>query len=133
VGEEKLSSGAQKKQERNVDFSLQDTGGGGWGSVSENFGTGNGDTGTGDITSALENIGVNFAAGAASVGLGAIGRSAGVSSGYGSFSSNPGLLTRPPGSLPYGSSLGTGSNGVVLVGVLLVGGLLLFAAFGRKG
>ena len=114
-----------------MDFSLQDTGGGGWGSVSESFG-GSGDTGTGDITSALENIGVNFAAGAASVGLSALGSSAGVASAY-PYASNPSLLTRPPGSLPYGSSLGTGSNGVVLVGVLLVGGLLLFAAFGRKG
>ena len=117
-----------------MDFSLQDTGGAGWGSVSENFGNGgNGDTG-GDngILSALENVGVNFAAGAASVGLSAIGKSAGVSSGYGSYGYNPGLLTRPPGSLPaYGA--GVGGNGVVLVGVLLVGGLLLFAAFGRKG
>jgi hypothetical protein len=110
-----------------VDFSLQDTGGAGWGSVSENYGTGNGDTGTGDIYSTLENIGVNFAAGAASVGLGAISKSAGVSSPYSSYN-----LTRPPGSLPaYGA--GVGGNGVVLVGVLLVGGLLLFAAFGRKG
>ena len=113
-----------------MDFSLQDTGGSGWGSVSENFGTGSGDTGTGDITSALENIGVNFAAGAASVGLSSLGASAGVSSPYGSI--NPALLTRPSGSLSAYSA-GVGSNGVVLVGVLLVGGLLLFAAFGRKG
>jgi hypothetical protein len=127
-----MPGGIPKQERANVDFSLQDTGGSGWGSVSENFGNGNGDTGTGDITSALENIGVNFAAGAASVGLSAIGKSAGVSSGYGSYGYNPGLLTRPPGSLPaYGA--GVGSNGVVLVGVLLVGGLLLFAAFGRKG
>ena len=114
-----------------MDFSLQDTGGSGWGSVSEDFGNGgNGDTGYSGITSALENIGVNFAAGAASVGLNALGKSAGVSSPYGY--SSPSLLTRPPGSLPtYG--VGVGGNGVVLVGVLLVGGLLLFAAFGRKG
>ena len=114
-----------------MDFSLQDTGGSGWGSVSENFGDGNGDTGTGDITSALENVGINFAAGAASVGLGAIGKSAGVSSAYNPYLSNPSLLTRPPGTLA--ASAGIGSNGVVLMGVLLVGGLLLFAAFGRKG
>jgi hypothetical protein len=114
-----------------VDFSLQDTGGSGWGSVSESFG-GNGDTGydSSGITSTLENIGVNFAAGAASVGLNALGKSAGVSSPYGY--SSPSILTRPPGSLPtYGA--GVGGNGVVLVGVLLGGGLLLFAAFGRKG
>ncbi|HET7107799.1 MAG TPA: hypothetical protein VFI38_13395 [Candidatus Acidoferrum sp.] len=114
-----------------MDFSLQDTGGSGWGSVSEDFG-GNGDTGYGGITSALENIGVNFAAGAASVGLNSLGKSAGVSSPYGSIS--PAYLTRTPGTVPnYGATFGAGGNGVVLVGVLLVGGLLLFAAFGRKG
>ena len=117
-----------------MDFSLQDIGsGGGWGGVSESFG-GNGDTGDNGILSALENVGVNFAAGAASVGLGALGKSAGVSTAYNPYATNPALLTRPPGSpLPYGSAFGPGGNGVVLVGVLLVGGLLLFAAFGRKG
>jgi hypothetical protein len=114
-----------------VDFSLQDTGSGGWGSVPESFG-GNGDTGTGDITSALENIGVNFAAGAASVGLGAIGRSAGVSSAYNPYVNNPAYLTRPPGSaIPYGSAFGASGN-TLFLGVLLVGGLLVFAAM-RKG
>ena len=113
-----------------MDFSLQDTGGSGWGSVSEDFG-GNGDTGYGGITSSLENIGVNFAAGAAAVGLGALGNSVGVQNAYPAYGADS--LTRPPGSLPtYRAGFGVSSN-VMVVGVLLVGGLLLFAAFGRKG
>jgi hypothetical protein len=113
-----------------VDFSLQDIGSGGWGSVSENVG-GNGDTGTGSIWSSLENIGVNFAAGAASVGLQALGKSQGVSTAYPAY--NPGMLTRPPGSIPMRSPGVGASNGVVVVGGLLIVGLLVFAAFGRKG
>jgi hypothetical protein len=115
-----------------MEFSLQDIGGGGggWGGVSESFG-GNGDTGDGSITSALENIGVNFAAGAASVGLGALGRSAGVSASPASI--NGGYLTRRPGTYSPGVALGVGGNGVVIAGVLLIGGLLLFAAFRGRG
>jgi hypothetical protein len=115
-----------------MEFSLQDIGsGGGWSGVAENFG-GNGDTGDGSITSALENIGVNFAAGAASVGLGALGKSAGVSAPYGS--QNPYYLTRRPGTVsPLGASLGVGGNGVVIAGVLLIGGLLVLAAFRGRG
>jgi hypothetical protein len=110
-----------------------DTSGAGWGTVAESFG-GNGDTGSsGGIVSALENIGVNFAAGAAAVGLSALGKSQGVSTAYPAY--NPGALTRPPRSVPnyrgtYGAS---GSNVVLIGGALLIGGLLLFAAFGRRG
>ena len=77
-------------------FSLQDLGGGGGlAGVSESRG------GTG-ILSALENIGVNFAAGAATVGLSAIGKAAGVSPVYSNpaaLAYNSSLLTRPPGSV----------------------------------
>jgi hypothetical protein len=118
-----------------VDFSLQDIGsGGGWSGVSESFG-GNGDTGSGSIWSSLEtglvNVGVNAAAGAASIGLGSLGKSAGVSTAYPSY--NPLNLTRPPGSVPnYGASFGAGgSNVVVIGGVLLVGLLLVVALRGR--
>jgi hypothetical protein len=112
-----------------VDFSLQDIGSGGWGGVPESFG-GSGDTGTGDITSALENIGVNFAAGAATVGLGAIANNAGVSSSSLAYGSS--ALTRRPGTAsPYGAALGASGNTLILGG-LLIGGLLLFVAL-RKG
>jgi hypothetical protein len=119
-----------------MEFSLQDIGsGGGWGGVSENFGpngdTG-GDTGNSGIVSSLENIGVNFAAGAASVGLQALGKSQGISSGYGV---TPYQLTRRPGTVsPYGVGFGSGGGSSIrFVGVLLVGGLIVFAAFRRKG
>jgi len=123
-----------------MDFSLQDLGGGsGWGGVSEAFG-GNGDSGDNGIFSALENIGVNFAAGAATVGLSALGKSAGVSTAYApvgsrDFALNSSQLARRPGSAPPGvaASLGVRSNGIVFAGVLLIGGLLVFAAFRRKG
>ena len=118
-----------------MEFSLQVIGsGGGWSGVSENFGA---DTGNGSITSALENIGVNFAAGAATVGLGALGRSAGVSSLYtnpAALAYNSSLLTRRPGTFsPVGAALGVSGNALLFAGVLLVGGLVLFAAFRGKG
>jgi hypothetical protein len=115
-----------------MEFSLQDIGsGGGWGGVSENFGP-NGDTGNSGIVSSLENIGVNFAAGAASVGLQALGNSQGVSTGYGA---SPYALTRRPGTgSPFGVGFGSGGGSSILfVGVLLVGGLIALAAFRRKG
>ena len=120
-----------------MEFSLQDIGsGGGWSGVSESFG-GNGDTGGNGIVSALENIGVNFAAGAATVGLGALGRSAGVSSLYtnpAALAYNSSLLTRRPGTFsPVGAALGVSGNALLIAGVLLVGGLVLFAAFRGKG
>lgn len=116
-----------------MEFSLQDIGsGGGWSGVAENFG-GNGDTGDGSITSALENIGVNFAAGAATVGIGALGNAAGVSSAYtnpAAIAYNSSLLTRRPGTVsPLGAAVGVSGNTLVFAGVLLIGGLVLFAAF----
>lgn len=119
-----------------MDFSLQDLGGGsGWGGVSESFG-GNGDTGGNGIVSALENIGVNFAAGAATVGLGALGKSAGISSAYSNpavLAYNSALLTRKPGTVsPVGAAIGVSGNTLLFAGVLLVG-VVLFAAFRRKG
>ncbi len=120
-----------------MDFSLSDIGGGsGWGGVSESFG-GNGDVGGGGITSALENIGVNFAAGAAAVGLGALGNSAGVSSAYtnpASLAYTSSVLTRRPGTFsPVGAALGVGGNSLLFAGVLIVGGLIAFAALRKKG
>ncbi len=109
------------------DYSLQDIGQGGWGSIAEDFG-GNGDVGSGDTTSALvsslENIGINFAAGAATVGLGAIGKSAGVSSLYSNpaaLAYNSALLTRRPGTVsPVGAALGVSGNTLVLAGVVVI-------------
>jgi hypothetical protein len=118
-----------------MEFSLQDIGSGGWGGVAENLG-GNGDTGNNGIVSALENIGVNFAAGAATVGLQAFGKSQGVSSAYtnpAAVAYNSSLLTRRPGTVsPIGAALGVSGNSLLFAGVLLVGGLVLFAAFRRK-
>jgi len=116
-----------------MDFSLQDIGSGGWGGVSEAFG-GNGDTGnSSSIFSALENVGVNFAAGAAAIGLNSLGRSAGVQTSYSPYN-NPANLTRNPGTLagPPRVSVGVSSNTLVLGGLVLAG-LVLYAAFRRKG
>jgi hypothetical protein len=87
------------------------------------------------IVSALENIGVNFAAGAATVGLGALGRSAGVSPAYtnpAALAYNSSLLTRRPGTVsPVGAAIGVSGNTLFFGGILLVG-LVLFAAFRRR-
>jgi len=89
------------------------------------------------VLSALENIGVNFAAGAATVGLSAIGKAAGVSPVYSNpaaLAYNSSLLTRPPGSVsPVGAALGVSGNALLIAGVLLVGGLMFAVAFRRKG
>jgi len=119
-----------------MEFSLQDIGSGGWSGVSEAFG-GNGDSGGGNgIVSALENIGVNFAAGAATVGLSALGKSAGVSSAYANpavLAYNSALLTRRPGTVsPVGAAIGVSGNTLVFGGLVLAG-LVLWAAFRRKG
>jgi len=117
-----------------MDFSLQDIGSGGWGGVSEDLG-GNGDSGSSSsgIFSALENIGVNFAAGAAAIGLNSLGRSAGVQTSYVPYN-NPANLTRNPGTLagPPHVNVGVSSNTLVLGGLVLVS-LVLYAAFRRKG
>ena len=122
-----------------MEYSLQDIGSGGWSGVSEMFG-GNGDTGDGNgkngILSALENIGVNFAAGAATVGLSALGKSAGVSSAYtnpAALAYNSALLTRRPGTVsPVGAAIGVSGNTLVFGGLVLAG-LVLLAVFRRKG
>ena len=111
-------------------FSLQDLGGGGGlAGVSEARG------GSG-IISALENIGVNFAAGAATVGLSALAKSQGVSQAYANPAAvayNTSVLTRPPGQVsPIGAALGVSGDSLLLAGVLLVGGLVAFAALLRR-
>ena len=116
-----------------MDFSLQDIGSGGWGGVSEDLG-GNGDSGqSSSIFSALENVGVNFAAGAAAIGLNSLGKSAGVQSSYSPYN-NPANLTRNPGTLvgPPRVNAGLSSNTLVLGGLVLAG-LVLYAAFRRRG
>lgn len=116
-------------------FSLQNlvlggNGGGGLSGISDKL------TDGGGIISALENIGVNFAAGAATVGLSALAKKGGVSQAYANpaaLAYNSALLTRPPGSVsPIGAALGVSGNALLIAGVLLVGGLVVFAAF-RKG
>jgi hypothetical protein len=106
-----------------MDFSLSDIGGSGWGTVAENFGDGNGDTGSDSITSALAGLGINIAAGAASVGLQTLAQSQGVQAAY-PLGYNAAMLPRPALSSPM--------SGTVVVGALLVGGLLLYAVFWRK-
>ena len=110
-------------------FSLNDLGGsGGLTGVSESRGSG--------IVSALENIGINFAAGAATVGLSALAKSQGVSQAYANPAAvayNTSVLTRPPGQVsPIGAALGVSGDSLLLAGVLLVGGLVAFAALLRR-
>jgi hypothetical protein len=116
-----------------VGFSfLQDLGGGaGLSDVSDGGGNG--------ITNALENIGVNFAAGAADVGVAALSNSAGVSpyqlaaTGAG-LALNSSLLTRRPGSsFPIGQALGLSPNVLVLGGIVVVSLLAYAIVFRRKG
>lgn len=109
---------------------LQDNGGfGGFGDVSDPSLS----SGSSGITSALENIGVNFAAGAAGVGLSALGNSAGVSPSQVGY--NTALLSSRPGTLsPLGVAAGTtllNSPGLLLFGGLMIGGLVLFAVLRR--
>lgn len=88
-------------------------------------------TGNSGIISDLENIGVNFAAGAATVGLGALSKSAGVSVPYGS-ALTPYNITQRPGTLvPPISPI---SSNTILLGGVLIAGLLVFIALrGKKG
>jgi hypothetical protein len=111
-----------------VDFSLQDLGAGsGWSSVNESN-----DGGSSGIVSSLESIGVNFAAGAAGVGLGALANNAGVSPYQANY--NSALLTARPGSVsPFSVAAGNafGNNSLLIVGGLLIGGLVLVALLRR--
>jgi hypothetical protein len=86
-------------------------------------------SGNSGILSALENVGVNFAAGAASIGLNALGRSAGT--GITSAYASPGYLARNPGTPPSRLNAGVSTNTLVFGGFLLAG-LVLWAAFRRK-
>jgi hypothetical protein len=84
------------------------------------------------LTNSLENIGVNFAAGAAGIGLSALGSTAGVSPSTVGF--NTALLSSRPGSLsPLGVAAGTSllNSPMVIVGGLLIGGLLLVVLLKR--
>ena len=106
-------------------FGLQDSMD--FGGTAENYDS----NGSDGIFYALENIGVNFASGAASVGVSALAKSAGVAAPYAgypgsSLALSPSLLARPT------TALGTGSNTIILIGALLIGGLL-FVALRRKG
>src|SRR5712692_1639779 len=93
-------------------------------------------SGNGGILSALENIGLNFGAGAASIGLAALGKSAGVSSAYANptaLAYNSALLTRRPGTVsPVGAAIGVSGNTLVFGGLVLAG-LLVWAVFRKKG
>jgi len=112
-----------------VAFTLQDLGGlGGTSDVSDY------NSGGSQIISALENVGVNFAAGAANVGVAALGNSLGVSPSQlaqnsAALAYNSALLTRPPGTVsPIGAALGV-SPTLLVVGGLLVVGLIGYAIF----
>lgn len=76
------------------------------------------------VLSALENIGVNFGAGLAGVGLNALAAKAGTAPVVAPYSS--GTLVRPPGSTAYAARLPQ-SGFTVSSGTLVVGGLALFA------
>lgn len=87
-------------------------------------------SGNSGIVSALENIGVNFAGAAATVGLQSFANSQGVRSNLVNQYAYTGGIARPPGTLVAAPA---SSNTLVVAGVLLFGGLLLYAAFRRKG
>jgi hypothetical protein len=114
---------------------LQDNGGlTGFGDVSDQtLDTGDGGSA---ITSALENIGVNFAAGAANVGVAALGNAAGVTPGQLAANAsllgyNSALLTSRPGSIsPFRAATGVSSN-VLVFGGLLIAGLVVYALVKR--
>jgi hypothetical protein len=80
------------------------------------------------ILSALENVGVNFAAGAATVGLGAISKSAGVQAPYGLTPYN---ITRTPGT--FAPMKPPVSNNTIVFGGLVLAGLLVWIALRGRG
>jgi hypothetical protein len=104
---------------------LQDLGG-----ISGTPDVGVDDTESGDngILSALENVGVNFAAGAASVGLNSLARSSGTSPVVAPYSS--GTLARPAGSTAYATRSQLPASQPFSTGTLVVGGLFLFLTLG---
>lgn len=114
---------------------LQDNGGlSGFGDVSDQ--TLDGGDGGSAITSALDNIGLNLAAGAANVGVGALENAAGVSPSQLAQNSaflgaNSALLTSRPGSVsPFRAATGVNPN-VFVFGGLLIAGLVVYALVKR--
>ena len=109
-----------------MDFSLQDLGN--VGDVADYSG---GD-GSNPIVSSLENLGVNLASAAGTVGIQALGNNLGVSPYYtnpAAIAYNSSLLTRRPGSFsPLAGALGVSDNTFLFGGILLVG-LVAFVAF----
>lgn len=103
---------------------LQDLGG-----ISGTPDTGVDDTESGDsgILSALENVGVNFAAGAASVGLNSLAKSSGTAPVVAPYSA--GTLARPAGSNAYASRVPFSQSGISTT-TLLVGGFGLLLTLG---
>jgi hypothetical protein len=121
-----------------MEFSLQDIGSGGWGSVSEGVGagissgdTGDGSTQSGGFLTSLENIGVNSIAGLATVGIQAYGKSQGVSSAYtnpAAIAYNSAALTSRPGTFsPIGAAIGGVSGKTLVVAGLVLAGLFALA------
>jgi hypothetical protein len=83
----------------------------------------------------LENIGLNFTAGLATVGLGGIAVKAGLNPSIASpqnIAYNTRVLTSPPGSATgLSTSLGPNSS-VIIVGGAIVVGLIALAVFSRR-
>ena len=108
-----------------MDLSLQTLG-----TIGDVADTGGNDDG--GILSSFENLGVNLAAAAGTVGIQALGNNLGVSPYYSNpaaIAYNSSLLTRRPGSVsPIGAALGVSGNALLFGGILLVG-LVAFAAF----
>ena len=109
-----------------MDFSLQSLGN--IGDVQDS--SGNSD---GGILSSFENLGINLAAAAGTVGVQALGNNLGVSPYYtnpAAIAYNSSLLTRRPGSFSIpGAALGVSGNALLFGGILLV---VAFVAFRRK-
>jgi len=112
-----------------VDFPLMDAANGsGWAGVADDRPDG--------ILSSFENLGLNLAAAAGTVGIQALAKNTGVNSAYANpaaISYNSALLTQRPGRVsPVGAALGVSGNVLVFGGILLVG-IIAFAAFRKKG
>lgn len=80
------------------------------------------------VLSAFENIGENFAAGAASVGLNALAKSAGTSPVVAPYSAS--TLAQRPGSSLYGYQAVRPTSQPFSTGTLVVGGLFVVLALG---
>ena len=91
-----------------------------------------GNDGDFNITSALENLGLNLGAAAGAVGISALGSKLGVPSAYtnpAAIAYNSNLLYQRPGTVsPVGAAFGVSGNAILFGGILLVG-LVAFAAF----